>query len=150
MSDLARALISPLSRFSASSHGLYFIMEALKLIAKLAISAGTVYLVSEVVIRHSRPWIGAMLASLPLLSVLTFFWIYYGVDDSPERTEKLSQHSTGVFFWVLPSLPMFLIFPYLLRRGLAFWPTIIICCLITMALYALLAMILKYFFGIEF
>lgn len=125
-------------------------MEALKLIAKLAISAGMVYLVSEVVVRHSRPWFGALLASLPLLSLLTLFWIYYGIDDPTERTEKLAQHSTGLFFWVLPSLPMFLIFPVLLRRGLAFWPTMIICCLITMTLYALLATILKHFFGIEF
>jgi len=125
-------------------------MEAIKLIAKLAISAGMVYAVSEIVIRHSRPWLGALVASLPLLSVLTFFWIYYGIADSAERNEKLAQHSTGVFWWVLPSLPMFLIFPFLLRRGLPFWPNILICCLITMGLYALLATILKNFFGIEF
>ncbi len=125
-------------------------MEAVKLIAKLVISAGMVYAVSEIVIRHSRPWLGALVASLPLLSILTFFWIYYGIADPADRTEKLAQHSTGVFWWVLPSLPMFLIFPWLLRRGLTFWPTIVICCLITMGLYAALAAILKHFFGIEF
>lgn len=125
-------------------------MEALKLIAKLAISAGMVYAVSEIVIRHSRPWLGALVASLPLLSVLTFFWIYYGITDVAQRNEKLAQHSTGVFWWVLPSLPMFLIFPFLLRRGLPFWPNLIVCCLVTMGLYALLAFILKNFFGIEF
>ena len=125
-------------------------MEAIKLIAKLAISAGMVYAVSEIVIRHSRPWLGALVASLPLLSVLTFFWIYYGIADPADRNEKLAQHSTGVFWWVLPSLPMFLIFHFLLRRGLPFWPNLIICCLITMGLYALLATMLKNFFGIEF
>ena len=125
-------------------------MEAIKLIAKLAISAGMVYVVSEIVIRHSRPWLGALVASLPLLSVLTFFWIYYGIADPVDRNEKLAEHSTGVFWWVLPSLPMFLIFPWLLRRGLSFWPNLVICCLITMSLYALLAAILKHFFGIEF
>lgn len=125
-------------------------MEAIKLITKLLISAGMVYAVSEIVIRHSRPWLGALVASLPLLSILTFFWIYYGIADSTERNEKLAQHSTGVFWWVLPSLPMFLIFPFLLRRGLPFWPNLVICCLITMGLYALLATILKHFFGIEF
>ena len=125
-------------------------MEALKLIAKLVISAGMVYAVSEIVIRHSKPWIGALLASLPLLSILTFFWIYYGIVDPAERTEKLAQHSSGVFWWALPSLPMFLIFPWLLRRGFTFWPTILICCLITMILYASLAAIMKHFFEIEF
>ena len=124
-------------------------MEAIKLIAKLAISAGMVYVVSEIVVRHSRPWLGALVASLPLLSLLTFFWIYYGIANPDDRTEKLAQHSTGVFWWVLPSLPMFLIFPWLLRRGLPFWPNIILCCLITMSLYALLATILRHFFGIE-
>ncbi len=125
-------------------------MDIPRLIAKLVISAGIVYLVSEVVVRHSRPWLGALFASLPLLSILTFFWIYYGIADHAERTEKLAQHSTGVFWWVLPSLPMFLIFPFLLRRGLPFWPNLIVCCLITMALYALLATILRNFFGVEF
>ena len=114
---------------------------------KLAFSAGLIYLVNEVVIRHSRPALGSLIASLPLVSLITFVWIYYGMSggDPAARTEKLAAHSTGVFWFVLPSLPMFLVFPWLLRRGLSFWPNLLLCSLLTMALYFGMALILKRF-----
>ncbi|MEO0414829.1 MAG: DUF3147 family protein [Verrucomicrobiota bacterium] len=119
------------------------------LIIKLLISAGLIYVVNEVVIARSRPELGSLIASLPLVSLITFFWIFYDkrVPDT-DRMGKLAAHSSGVFWFVLPSLPMFLIFPWLLRKGISFWPTMIICCLVTMALYALMAFVLKRF-GIE-
>lgn len=116
---------------------------------KLAFSAGIIYLVNEVVIRHSRPALGSLIASLPLVSLITFVWIFYGMKENPEaRTAKLAAHSAGVFWFVLPSLPMFLIFPWLLRKGMPFWPNLLLCCFITMLLYALMAVILKRF-GVE-
>ncbi len=115
-------------------------------ILKLLISAGMIYLVNEVVIARSRPLLGSLLASLPLVSLITFVWIYYGMKANPEaRVEKLASHSAGVFWFVIPSLPMFLIFPWLLRKGLSFWPNLIICCCITMLLYGLMALALKKF-----
>ena len=117
---------------------------------KLVISAGMIYLVNEVVIRHSKPVLGSLLASLPLVSLITFIWIYYGLKADPAaQAEKLAAHSSGVFWFVLPSLPMFLIFPALLRRGLSFWPNLILCCFITMLLYAGMAYLLKRF-GVDF
>ena len=116
---------------------------------KLAVSAGVIYLVNEVVIRHSKPALGSLIASLPLVSLITFVWIYHGLKAKPdEQVERLAAHSAGVFWFVLPSLPMFLIFPALLRRGLSFWPNLILCCVITMALYAGMALMLKRF-GVE-
>tara|TARA_R110000850_G_scaffold202967_17_gene329102 strand:+ start:674 stop:1042 length:369 start_codon:yes stop_codon:yes gene_type:complete len=116
---------------------------------KLIISAGLIYLVNEVVITRSRPLLGSMLASLPLVSLITFVWIWFGMKDAPaERLEKLAAHSSGVFWFVIPSLPMFLIFPWLLRRGLSFWPSLGVCCLITMTLYVVMIIILKRF-GVE-
>ncbi len=115
-------------------------------IIKLLVSAGLIYAVNEIVIGRSRPFLGSLIASLPLVSLITFIWIYFGMKDDPAaRVEKLAAHSSGVFWFVLPSLPMFLIFPILLRRGLSFWPTLLICCLLTMLLYALMAIILKQF-----
>lgn len=115
-------------------------------IIKLVLSAGLIYVVNEVVIRHSRPALGSLIASLPLVSLITFVWIYYGMQGDPAaRTEKLAAHSAGVFWFVLPSLPMFLIFPWLLRKGLSFWPNLLLCCLITMGLYAAMALVLKRF-----
>ena len=116
---------------------------------KLLISAGIIYFVNEFVVVRSKPLVGSMIASLPLVSLITFIWIWFGMKGEPaERTARLADHSTGVFWFVLPSLPMFLIFPFLLKKGLSFWPNLILCCLITMALYALTALILKRF-GME-
>lgn len=118
-------------------------------LVKLIVSAGVIYLVNEVVIRHSRPALGSLIASLPLVSLITFAWIHQGMKDQPEaRVEKLAAHSAGVFWFVLPSLPMFLVFPWLLRRGLPFWPNLALCCLLTMLLYAGMALALKRF-GVE-
>jgi len=115
-------------------------------IVKVLLSATLIYLVNEVVIVRSKPLLGSLIASLPLVSLLTFVWIYYGLKSDPvAMNDKLASHSAGVFWFVLPSLPMFLIFPALLKRGLSFWPNLGICCLITMVLYALMAAALKKF-----
>lgn len=119
-----------------------------QLIIKYAITAGLVVLVNEVVIRYSREWLGSLIASLPVVSLITFFWIYYGLADPAERTAKLASHSTGVFWFVLPSLPMFLLFPWLLKKGITFWPSMLICCAMTMALYYGMVLALKRF-GVE-
>lgn len=119
------------------------------MIIKLLVSAGLIYAVNEIVITRSRPFLGSLIASLPLVSLITFVWIYFGMQDNPAaRTEKLAAHSAGVFWFVLPSLPMFLVFPWLLRKGIAFWPTLLLCCLLTMMLYAGMAVLLKRF-GID-
>ena len=118
-------------------------------IFKLLVSAGLIYAVNEIVITRSRPFLGSLIASLPLVTLITFVWIWFGMQGDPAaRTEKLAAHSTGVFWFVLPSLPMFLVLPWLLRKGIAFWPTLLICCLLTMLLYAGMAMLLKRF-GID-
>jgi len=116
---------------------------------KLIVSAGLIYLVNEIVVTRSKPFLGSLFASLPLVSMITFVWIWYGLRHDPEvRVEKLAAHSSGVFWFVLPSLPMFLIFPWLLKKGLSFWPNLLICCGVTMILYTLMALALKKF-GID-
>lgn len=115
-------------------------------VIKLIVSAGIIYLVNEVVIARSKPLLGSLIASLPLVSLITFVWIWYGMKEQPEeRVAKLAAHSAGVFWFVLPSLPMFLVFPVLLKRGMSFWPGLMICCVLTMVLYALMALALRKF-----
>lgn len=116
---------------------------------KLLLSAGLIYLVNEIVVTRSKPLLGSMIASLPLVSIITFIWIWGALREDPAaRAEKLAAHSAGVFWFVLPSLPMFLLFPWLLRRGISFWPNLGICCLLTMSLYVIMTLILKRF-GME-
>jgi len=115
-------------------------------IIKLIVSAGLIVFVNEVVVARSRPMMGSLIASLPLVTLITFFWIYFDLKVDPAaRVEKLAAHSTGVFWFVLPSLPMFLVFSWLLRKGVSFWATLGICCVLTMVLYAITVLILKRF-----
>lgn len=107
---------------------------------KIFISAFLIWVVNEVVVRHAKPLLGSMIASLPLMSLLAFFWIYLDLKAQPQiAIERLSSHSYGVFWFVLPSLPLFLIFPYLLNKGISFWLSMGIGCAVSMACYALTA-----------
>jgi hypothetical protein len=115
-------------------------------VVKILISASLIYLVNEVVVRHSKPLLGSLIASLPLVSVLTFIWIWNDLRAKPDvLVEKLSAHSAGVFWFVLPSLPMFLLIPWMLRKGIGFWPAMATGCVITIIVYFLMAKLLARF-----
>ena len=101
----------------------------LYLALKALISGVIVAAVSEIAKRY--PGLGGLVASLPLVSVLGMIWLWRDTHD-PVRMAALS---TGAFWFVLPSLPMFLLLPLLLRRGIGFWPALGAGCLLTMALY---------------
>ena len=75
---------------------------------------------------------GGLLASLPLVSVLGMIWLWRDTHD-PVR---MAAHAEATFWYVLPSLPMFLLIPFMLRSGLDFWTALLAGCLLTMALYA--------------
>ena len=53
-------------------------------------------------------------------------------------SEAMANYVGGTFWFFLPSMPMFLIIPALLRRGIAFWPALGIGCAITVVLYLLM------------
>jgi hypothetical protein len=100
------------------------------LILKALISGVLVAAVSEVAKRY--PGLGGLIASLPLVSVLGMIWLWRDTRD----VERLAAHSAGTFWFVLPSLPMFLLIPELLKRGAPFWAALAAGCLLTMGLYA--------------
>ncbi len=102
----------------------------LYLLIKAAISGAIVAVVSETARRS--PGLGALIVSLPLVSILGMIWLWRDTAD-PER---LAAHAGATFWYVLPSLPMFLVLPMLLRRGLSFWPALGAGCVLTMILYA--------------
>ena len=106
----------------------------LYLAIKALISGVIVAAVSE--ISKRSPGLGGLVASLPLVSVLGMIWLWRDTRDAA----TLAAHTTGTFWFVLPSLPMFLIIPVLLRRGVPFWGALAGGCALTMALY--LAMVL--------
>jgi hypothetical protein len=104
----------------------------LYLVVKALISGALVAGVSEVAKRY--PGFGGLIASLPLVSVLGMIWLWRDKPDAP----NMIKHVEGTFWFVLPSMPMFLAMPALVRRGVAFWPALATGCGLTMVLYALM------------
>ena len=104
---------------------------------KLLLSAGIIVVVSEVA--KVNAGLGALIKSLPLISIIAMIWLYVDTQD----TAKISELSTGTFWLVLPTLPMFLTLPALLKSGIGFYPSLalsiavmFICYLITVPLLA--------------
>jgi hypothetical protein len=96
---------------------------------KALISGAIVGVASETARRNAA--LGALFASLPLVSVLGMIWLWRDTRD----LERLSVHAGATFWYVLPSLPMFLAMPWLWRHGVGFWPGLGLGCALTVALY---------------
>jgi hypothetical protein len=96
---------------------------------KAALSGLIIAAVSEIARRS--PGIGALVASLPLISILGMMWLWRDTAD-PVR---LADHAGATFWYVLPSLPMFLVIPAMLRNGVGFWAALVAGCALTIALY---------------
>ena len=99
------------------------------LLLKALISGFLVAIASEVARRW--PGWGALIVSLPLVSLLTFIWLWIDTRE-PTRIAELSQ---STFWFFLPSMPLFLVLPGLLRSGVSFWVALFISCALTIALY---------------
>jgi hypothetical protein len=101
------------------------------LLTKATLSGLIIMIISEVARRS--PGFGGLIASLPLVSVLAIMWLWRDTHD----TARIASHSEATFWFVLPSLPMFLVFPALLRNGVDFWIALAGSSLLTIALYSL-------------
>ncbi|MDP1658845.1 MAG: DUF3147 family protein [Methylotenera sp.] len=108
------------------------------IIMKYLITAGVVVLVSEFAKRSDK--LGGLIAALPMVTVLTLIWLY--VEQQP--TSKIANHAYYTFWYVLPTLPMFLLFPYLLPK-IGFVYTLISCVIFTMLMFFLFALVVKQF-----
>lgn len=106
------------------------------LITKYALTAAVVVLVSELAKRSDR--LGGFVAALPLVTLLALIWLH--VENQPQ--EKIANHAWYTFWYVVPTLPMFLVFPALLQR-IGFWPTLIACVTITVACFFVFALVLR-------
>ena len=104
----------------------------LYLAIKAALSGIIIAIVSEVAKRY--PGFGALIASLPLVSVLGMIWLWRDKPDVP----TMAAHVEATFWFVLPSLPMFLVMPALLRHGWSFWAVLAVGCALTILLYSLM------------
>ena len=110
-----------------------------QLAAKVLSTAAVVVAVSEIAKRSSF-W-GAVLASLPLTSLLAFVWLYLDTGN----TQGIATLSQSIFWLVLASLPLFLVLPLLLKAGWPFWPSLGSACLVTVGAYFALVWGLRHF-----
>jgi len=108
-------------------------------IIKCLLSGVIIGVVSEVARRS--PSLGALIVSLPLVSLLGILWLWRDTGDA----ERIAAHAQSTFWYVLPTLPMFLALPAMLRGGIGFWPSMAACCVLTIILYSLTAWILLRF-----
>ena len=111
------------------------------LITKYLASAAVVVLVSEVAKRSDR--LGALIAALPMVTVLALVWLR--LEGQPEQ--KIANHALYTFWYVLPTLPMFLLFPALLAR-IGFWPALLASAVVTALCFGALALLVRPF-GIQ-
>ncbi len=102
---------------------------------KALLSGAIIMAISEIAKRS--PAFGALVASLPLVSLLAIIWLWRDTAD----VGRIADHAEATFWYVIPSLPMFLALPYMLRHGIAFWPSLGAACLLTILLYGLTILI---------
>lgn len=108
-----------------------------KLLLKYLLSAGIIVLVSETVKRSDKA--GALLAALPFVSIITLFWVHFESDPAT-RGQKTADHMWYIFWYVLPTLPMFLLFPAM-QRWWGFYGAVGSSAVLTIALFAVLKMV---------
>ena len=106
---------------------------------KIVITVVLIVAISEIAKKSSM--FGAILASIPLISVLAMFWLYFDT----QNVEKVSALSTSVFWLVIPSLALFIILPILLKNGFNFYLSMSISCGITVLCYFLMVSVLGHF-----
>jgi hypothetical protein len=106
---------------------------------KAALSGLLAALVSEVAKRS--PACGALVASLPLISIMAVIWLWRDTGDET----RIASQMEATFWYIMPSLPMFLLVPVMLRSGIQFWPSLIAGCVLTFVLYLMTAWLLSRF-----
>jgi len=111
-------------------------------IFKILITALLVVLVSELARRSS--FYGALLASVPLISVLAMVWLYVETKD----TARIASLSGSIFWLVLPSLALFIVLPLMIRAGVNFYVSMLVGIAVTGLCYWLMVGVLGRF-GVE-
>lgn len=104
------------------------------ILLKYALSGLVIVAVTEVAKRSDR--LGALIISLPLITIVSMIWIWYEA-AAADKVEKVANHAAYTFWYVIPTLPMFLLFPWMIRKGFGFWA----CMGASLALTAVLLMI---------
>jgi len=111
------------------------------IVIKYMISAGMIVFISEAAKRSDK--LGGLIASLPLITILTLIWLY----AEKQPIDKIANHAWYTFWYVIPTLPMFLMFPVWLKN-FGFWLALLFSMFLTIVCFILFSVILNKF-GID-
>lgn len=112
------------------------------LVVKFLVTSCLIVLVSEVAKRTDK--VGALIASLPFVTIMVMIWLYIETKDSA----KIANHAYYTLWYVVPTLPMFAQIPLMLRKGCNFWLTLGVGVLLTFICFLITAWVGKKF-GVE-
>lgn len=105
-----------------------------------AVLSGIIVAIISIVSRR-YPGVGGLIASIPLVSTLGMIWLWRDTGDAV----AVADYVESAFWYFLPTLPMFLTIPWMLRHGYGFWPALAFGVLLTILLYMLMNRILAQF-----
>jgi len=105
-------------------------------IVKIVISAILIVAISEISKRSSL--LGALLASIPLVSVVAMIWLYIDTKD----VDRVAGLASSIFWLVIPSLALFIALPLLLKQGYNFYLSMGTSIMITIGCYWLTVTVL--------
>ena len=111
-------------------------------VIKIALTTGLIVAISEIAKRSA--FFGGLLASLPIVSYFALIWLYVETGNR----DKVADLSTSVFWLVLPSLPFFVLLPFLLKKSTNFYVSLGIATVVLIGLYLLMVVLLRKF-GIQ-
>lgn len=106
-------------------------------VAKLVLTAAIIVVVTKIQLFNDK--LSALLIALPFTSLVAMVWMH----AEKQTPQRIANHAEGTFWFVLPTLPMFLILPWMLRHGWGFWPALGANCAITAGLFWLMVVILR-------
>lgn len=108
-------------------------------LVKVLLTAVIILFVNKIQLLSDK--LSALLIALPLTSLLAMVWMWHG----GQPASKIAGHAEGTFWFVLPTLPMFLILPWMLRNGWQFWSALAVNCVLTIGFFWLTVVILRKF-----
>ena len=111
-------------------------------LVKLLVSAAIIVLVTRIQLFSDR--LSALPVALPITSLIAMVWM----QQAGQSAERIATHAESTFWFVLPTLPMFLLLPWMLRHGWGFWGALAANCAVTIGFFWLMVAVLRRF-GID-
>ena len=106
------------------------------LITKILVTAALIVLISEIAKVNDR--LGGLIAAMPIMTLLVILWMYYEGNSD----EKISSHMSYTLLYIVPTIPMFIVFPFVISK-FGFYIAFLISILVTVISVTILNFLIK-------